>query len=104
MCCARCRSRSSCSTGTAPSLRISNWLLDVQLASGSTFRTDQVALWLAELELGPDAYPLLEAHAAFFEASKRRDKLKELLEAGDSQHALRQKMLAVCVGSERGSM
>lgn len=79
---------------------LENWLLDVQLASGSTFRTDQVALWLAELELGPDAYPLLEAHAAFFEASKRRDKLKELLEAGDSQHALRQKMLAVCVGSE----
>lgn len=79
---------------------LENWLLDVQLASGSTFRTDQVALWLAELELGPDAYPLLEAHAAFFEANKRRDKLKELLEAGDSQHALRQKMLAVCVGCE----
>ena len=41
---------------------LANWLLDVQLASGSTFRTDQVALWLAELGLGPDAYPLLEAH------------------------------------------
>jgi len=79
---------------------LENWLLDVQLASGSTFRTDQVALWLAELELGPDAYPLLEAHLAFFEASKRREKLKELLEPGDSQPALRQKMLAVCVGSE----
>lgn len=79
---------------------LENWLLDVQLASGSTFRTDQVALWLAELELGPDAYPLLEAHAAFFEASKRREKLKELLETSDSQHALRQKMLAVCVGCE----
>lgn len=62
---------------------LENWLLDLQLASGSTFRTDQVALWLAELELGPDAYPLLEAHAAFFEASKRRDKLKELLEPAD---------------------
>ncbi|MCY1197659.1 hypothetical protein D9M68_58380 [compost metagenome] len=79
---------------------LENWLLDVQLASGSTFRTDQVALWLAELELGPDASPLLEAHVAFFEAAKRREKLKELLQAGDSQHALRQKMLAVCVGSE----
>ena len=30
-----------------------NWLLDVQLASGTVFRTDQVALWLAELGLGP---------------------------------------------------
>ncbi len=79
---------------------LENWLLDVQLASGSTFRTDQVALWLAELELGPDAYPLLEAHVAFFEATKRREKLKEWLEPGDSQQALRQKMLAVCVGCE----
>lgn len=79
---------------------LENWLLDVQLASSSTFRTDQVALWLAELELGPDAYPLLEAHVAFFEAAKRREKLKEWLEPGDSQQALRQKMLAVCVGCE----
>lgn len=79
---------------------LANWLLDVQLASGGTFRSDQVALWLAELELGPDAYPLLEAHVAFFEATKRRERLKELLEPGDSQHALRQKMLAVCVGSD----
>lgn len=79
---------------------LENWLLDVQLASGSTFRTDQVALWLAELELGPDASPLLETHVAFFESAKRREELKELLEPGDSQHALRQKMLAVCVGCE----
>lgn len=77
-----------------------NWLLDVQLASGHTFRTDQVALWLAELELGPDCYPLLEAHVAFFESSKRREALRGMLESGDSQNALRQKMLAVCVGTE----
>lgn len=79
---------------------LENWLLDVQLASGSTFRTDQVALWLAELELGPGAYPLLESHAAFFEAAKRRERLKELLKPDDSDNALRQKMLAVCVGCE----
>ncbi len=77
-----------------------NWLLDVQLASGNTFRTDQVALWLAKLGLGPDCYPLLEAHVAFFEAAKRREALRGMLESGDSQNALRQKMLAVCVGSE----
>lgn len=77
-----------------------NWLLDVQLASGQPFRTDQVALWLAELALGPDCYPLLEAHVAFFESSKRREALRGLLESGDSQNALRQKMLAVCVGTE----
>lgn len=79
---------------------LANWLLDVQLASGSTFRTDQVALWLAELELGPDTYPLLESHLAFFEAAKRREKLKSLLEPSDSDSALRKKMLAVCVGSD----
>lgn len=77
-----------------------NWLLDVQLASGYTFRTDQVALWLAELGLGPDCYPLLEAHVAFFESSKRREALRGMLENGDSQNTLRQKMLAVCVGAE----
>lgn len=76
---------------------LANWLLDIQLASGSTFRTDQVALWLAELELGPHTYPLLEAHLAFFEAAKRREKLKALLEPGDSDNAVLQKMLAVCV-------
>lgn len=79
---------------------LANWLLDVQLASGSTFRTDQVALWLAELELGPDTYPLLESHLAFFEAAKRREKLKALLEPSDSDSILRKKMLAVCVGSD----
>ena len=77
-----------------------NWLLDVQLASGHTFRTDQVALWLAELGLGPDCYPLLEAHVVFFEAAKRREALHAMLESADSQNALCQKMLAVCVGSE----
>lgn len=79
---------------------LQNWLLDVQLASGNCFRTDQVALWLAELELGPDCYPLLEAHVAFFESAKRREALCKLLEPGDSQSMLQRKMLAVCAGNE----
>ena len=79
---------------------LDNWLLDVQLASGNCFRTDQVALWLAELELGPDCYPLLEAHVAFFESAKRREALGKLLEPGDSQNLLQRKMLAVCAGNE----
>ena len=85
--------------GTEPS-HLHNWLLDVQLASGNCFRTDQVALWLAELELGPDCYPLLEAHVAFFESAKRREALSKLLEPGDSQNLLQRKMLAVCSGNE----
>ncbi len=79
---------------------LDNWLLDVQLASGNCFRTDQVALWLAELELAPDCYPLLEAHVAFFESAKRRETLSKLLEPGDSQNLLQRKMLSVCAGNE----
>lgn len=79
---------------------LDNWLLDVQMASGNCFRTDQVALWLAELELAPDCYPLLEAHVAFFESAKRREALSKLLEPGDSQYLLQRKMLAVCAGNE----
>ncbi|MFK3919932.1 BREX-1 system phosphatase PglZ type A [Pseudomonas fulva] len=79
---------------------LENWLLDVQLASGNCFRTDQVALWLAELELGPDCYPLLETHAAFFESAKRREDLRKLQQQGDSNNMLRLKMLAVCADAE----
>ncbi|QLF94122.1 BREX-1 system phosphatase PglZ type A [Pseudomonas sp. ABC1] len=79
---------------------LENWLLDVQLASGNSFRTDQVALWLAELELGPDCYPLLEAHAAFFESAKRREDLRKLQQQVDSNNMLRLKMLAVCADAE----
>lgn len=77
-----------------------NWLLDVQLASGAVFRTDQVALWLAELGLGPQCYALLQEHVAFFEAAKRRDAFRALLTPDDDTPALRLKMLAVCAGSE----
>jgi uncharacterized protein (TIGR02687 family) len=79
---------------------LDNWLLDVRLASGRTFQTDQVALWLAELGLGPNDYKLLEAHKVFFESGKRREALLKLLQQGDSQQQLRRKMLAVCVGCE----
>src|SRR5690606_24604561 len=61
---------------------------------------DQFALWLAELELGPDCYPLLEEHAAFFGSAKRREQLHQLLQPGDSHNVLRLKMLAVSTGSE----
>jgi len=85
--------------GAEPS-HLENWLLDVQLASGNSFRTDQVALWLAELDLGPDCYPLLEAHVAFFESARRREDLLKLMQQGDSDNMLRLKMLAVCAGTE----
>jgi uncharacterized protein (TIGR02687 family) len=78
---------------------LDNWLLDVQLAHGE-FRTDQVAIWLSELELGLEFTDVVQAHAEFFRAIRRKDALKKLLKADDTAGQIRLKMLAVCAGSE----
>ncbi|MHB1563770.1 MAG: BREX-1 system phosphatase PglZ type A [Leptospirillum sp.] len=78
---------------------LDNWLLDVQLAHGE-FRTDQVAIWLSELELGLEFTDVVQAHAEFFQAIKRKDALKKLLKADDTAGQIRLKMMAVCTGSE----
>lgn len=78
---------------------LDNWLLDVQLAHGE-FRTDQVAIWLSELELGLEFTDVVQAHAEFFQAIKRKDFLKKLLKTDDTAGQIRLKMLAVCAGSE----
>jgi hypothetical protein len=59
---------------------LDNWLLDVQLAHGE-FRTDQVAIWLSELALGPGFTDVAQTHTEFFQAGKRKDDLKKLLTA-----------------------
>lgn len=76
-----------------------NWLLDVQLAQGE-FRTDQVALWLAELDLGLEFTEVVQSHAEFFQAAKRKETLKKILKPDDTAGAIRLKMLSVCAGSE----
>ena len=78
---------------------LDNWLLDVQLAHDE-FRTDQVALWLAELELGIEFANVAQAHAEFFKAGKRKEALKRWLKPDDTHGELRLKMLAVCTGAE----
>lgn len=78
---------------------LDNWLLDVQLAHDE-FRTDQVALWLAELELGIEFADVAQAHAEFFKAGKRKEALKRWLKPDDTYGELRLKMLAVCTGAE----
>lgn len=78
---------------------LDNWLLDVQLAHGE-FRTDQVAIWLSELELGLEFADVVQAHADFFQVGKRKDALRMLLKADDTAGLIRLKMLAVCSGSE----
>jgi uncharacterized protein (TIGR02687 family) len=78
---------------------LDNWLLDVQLANGE-FRTDQVGIWLAELELGLEFTDVVQDHAEFFQAIKRKEALKKLLKPDDTAGQIRLKMLAVCAGSE----
>ena len=78
---------------------IDNWLLDVQLAYGQ-FRTDQVAMLLADLELGLEFAEVIQDHTEFFQATKRKDSLKRSLTTNDTQGMLRLKMLAVCASSD----
>ncbi len=78
---------------------IDNWLLDVQLAHGE-FRTDQAGLWLSELDIGFEFTAVVQAHAEFFHAAKRRQQLKSLIKPDDTPGMIRLKMLAVCVGAE----
>jgi uncharacterized protein (TIGR02687 family) len=83
----------------APPPDLENWLLDVQLAYGR-FRTDQVAIWLTELELGLEFADMVQQHAEFFKDRKRRDSFKALLGNEDTVGTMRMKMLSVCTGSE----
>ena len=84
--------------GEAPS-DLDNWLLDVQLAYGE-FRTDQSAIWLNELGLGIEFTEIVIDHAAFFNAVKRRESLKKILDANDTQNEVRTKMLSICAVSD----
>jgi uncharacterized protein (TIGR02687 family) len=78
---------------------LENWLLDVLLAHGE-FRTDQAGIWLSELDLGIELVEVVKAHSEFFNAVKRRQRLKDLVKPDDYQSAIRMKMLAVCAGTE----
>jgi uncharacterized protein (TIGR02687 family) len=78
---------------------INNWLLDVQLAQG-TFRTDQVGIWLSELDLGIGFQSIVEDHTEFFKATKRKQDLKKRIQPDDTEQMIRRRMLAVCAGSE----
>ncbi|MBI1293578.1 BREX-1 system phosphatase PglZ type A [bacterium] len=76
-----------------------NWLLDVELAHGH-FSADQSALWLTELGLGLEFVNLVAPHTEFFASTRRREALKAMLAADDSERRIRLKMLAVCAATE----
>jgi uncharacterized protein (TIGR02687 family) len=90
---------------------LQNWLLDVEL-NHAVFRTDQVAIWLSELELPIEFTELVATHSAFFnvigntkeariQAEKRKQTLKNLLEPDDTLSQIRLKMLAVATGASQ---
>lgn len=82
-----------------PPENLDNWLLDVELAYGS-FRADQASLWAGELGLGPEFVAVIDSHAEFFQAGRRREALKAALGRDDTPRQVQLKMLAVCAGAE----
>ncbi|WP_417197778.1 BREX-1 system phosphatase PglZ type A [Bizionia sp.] len=85
-------------TGKKPSNE-ENWLLDIELAH-HLFHTDQEAMFLQEIGLGYHLKELVAEHIEFFKAKDRRNKLKELLGAGDEHEDIRSKMLAVLFNTD----
>ncbi len=85
--------------GPQPEDDLDNWLLDVQLAHGE-FRADRVALWLTELGLPLTAEKVIAPHTEFFQAARRREALRAMLNVGDSARQIHLKMLAVCARAE----
>ena len=77
-----------------------NWLLNLELTY-DIFQADQASLWLSELGLGYEFAKLTDEHPQFFTSAKRRHTLNKMLGDHDSENAIRMKMLAVTVGSER---
>ncbi|PZO46776.1 MAG: BREX-1 system phosphatase PglZ type A [Phormidesmis priestleyi] len=78
---------------------LDNWLLDVQLAHGE-FRTDQVGLWMADLNFGLEFAEVVQTHAEFYTAAKRREALKRSHKPDDTQGIIRLKMLAICADAD----
>ena len=78
---------------------LDNWLLDVQLAHGE-FRTDQVGLWMADLNFGLEFAEVVQTHAEFYTSAKRREALKRSHKPDDTQGIIRLKMLAICADAD----
>jgi len=83
---------------------VGNWLLDLELAYG-VFTADRTSLVAKDLGLtsaGIDE--VVAAHEKFFNATKRVQSLKALLNAGDDAAKLRAKITAVVLGQREHSL
>ena len=83
---------------------IGNWLLDLELAYG-VFTADRSSLVSQDLGLTAEGIDeVVQAHAKFFNASKRVQSLKALLTPEDDAARLRAKMSAVVLGQKEHSL
>ena len=78
---------------------IDNWLLDIELAHG-VFKTDQVAIWLADLGLPISFEDVVREHQEFFRSGRRLEKLKAVVRGDDTKTKLRQRMLGLCAAAD----
>lgn len=77
---------------------IGNWLLDLELAYG-VFTADRTSLVAQDLGLTADGIDeVVQAHEKFFNAARRVQSLKALLNPDDDPTVLRAKMTAVVLG------
>ena len=86
--------------GPEPENYLDNWLLDLQLGHGR-FSTEQVQLWLDELQLAPGLADTLTEHEDFFRSTKRMEALKALITEDEEARSLKAKMLLVCTQSQQ---
>lgn len=83
---------------------IGNWLLDLELAYG-VFTADRTALVAQDLGLTAEGIDeVVQAHEKFFNATKRVESLKVLLNPEDDSAKLRAKITAVVLGQSEHSL
>lgn len=83
---------------------IGNWLLDLELAYGA-FTADRTALVAQDLGLTAEGIDeVVQAHEKFFNAAKRVESLKALLNPEDDAAKLRAKITAVVLGQSEHSL
>lgn len=83
---------------------VDNWLLDLELAYG-VFTADRSSLVAQGLGLTADGIDaVVQEHEKFFNASKRVENLKALLNPDDDAAKLRAKMSAVALGQKEHSL
>ncbi|BBX47678.1 BREX-1 system phosphatase PglZ type A [Mycobacterium cookii] len=83
---------------------IGNWLLDLELAYG-VFTADRMSLVAQDLGLTAEGIDdVVQAHEKFFNATKRVQSLKALLNPEDDAAKLRAKITAVVLGQREHSL